>query len=333
MKFFSGLHPQVRHQTADHSAPPDYSGYSNAQLLDQFRGNVWHGLKEENHLAILQELEQRRAAQQGRPAASIAPERDPMLAGAYNGCSNTIWLQLGDHNSYDVLDSYIHESTHAMQEHCANNDIPRYDEHTDTMIRIESARTGSGSLYNYAQSSHGNHNYDIQCNELDSNNQAALTLLSLKDRYGSDPEYQQYMRDREKHFAEVNDALRNEKEGREELQTRQIQNAVAHGDLSKEQAEKLTASIHNDIYTDATSRQSLGVQSRIVEFNRSVEQSHSEAAEVRDRGSQLSQPGQEAAAQTANVGPISRDAPSASGVIRCVFLLLPELPVRLRDPW
>ena len=259
MKLFTRL------SAAFHESHPSYSGKTSSELLDCFYSTNWARYKQDEKLAILQEFENRFAASGGREPAVVLASNDPSLAGAYSSKGNRIWINLQNSNSYDVLDSLVHEANHAQQAYDTEYRPQRYDEHIGGMIRAENARSADRSMYNYAQPSKYNHNYDMQCNELDSNIKAAVFLLNQNERFRDDTVYRDYLSARQKHFREVNNAIVAEAEGRREMQLHQIDAATAHGDLSEQQRNKLTANLSNPEFEDKTVTESCRVEQWISE--------------------------------------------------------------------
>ena len=170
----------------------DYSTYSKDELLDTFKTENWEKLDDENRIAIVQEMENRTAVEQGRPPAEIVSSYDVGTYGGYTSTNNQISINVSDFSSYETLDTYVHESTHAYQSHCIQTG-EGYDDHTLSMMEAEMARDEQGNLYNYARSSP---EYDMQCDELDSNNKAATFMLEQRARYEHDPEYRTYIEER-----------------------------------------------------------------------------------------------------------------------------------------
>ena len=154
---------------SEQNAPKDYSKLSNDQLLDSFKSDNWSQMKENDRVAVIQELENRTAAEQGRESAVVVSSSKVTSYGSYNSTTNQMNINVSNISSYETLDTFAHESNHAYQTYCVNNGIG-YDEYTRNMMGVETARDQNGNLYNYARTSP---QYDMQCNELDSNNKAA----------------------------------------------------------------------------------------------------------------------------------------------------------------
>ena len=136
------------------------------------------------------------------------------------------------------------------------------------MMKVEMARDERGNLYNYATTSP---EYDIQCDELDSNNKAAAYLLAEKDRYGEDPEYRAYIKERAEHFEQVNSSLENDPDKRASLQLNQAEIAWIRGDISDEEYETLTDNISNAEFQDETVDESHKVGDAVTALNAEYE--------------------------------------------------------------
>ena len=154
------------------------------------------------------------------------------------------------------------------QEFAIKNGSEQYDDHTITMMKVEMARDERGNLYNYATTSP---EYDIQCDELDSNNKAAAYLLAEKDRYGEDPEYRAYIKERAEHFEQVNSSLENDSDKRASLQLNQAEIAWIRGDISDEEYETLTDNISNAEFQDETVDESHKVGDAVMALNTEYE--------------------------------------------------------------
>lgn len=241
----------------------DYSTYSKDELLDTFKTENWEKLDDENRIAIVQEMENRTAVEQGRPPAEIVSSYDVGTYGGYTSTNNQISINVSDFSSYETLDTYVHESTHAYQSHCIQTG-EGYDDHTLSMMEAEMARDEQGNLYNYARSSP---EYDMQCDELDSNNKAATFMLEQRARYEHDPEYRTYIEERATHFSEVNSTLDNNFEDRVRLQNDQAYVAYIRGDISEDQYNSLSEKINSEEYQDPTVVQSHDVGDAIEALN------------------------------------------------------------------
>ena len=226
----------------------DYSKFSNDQLLDSFKSDNWSQMKENDRVGVIQELENRAAAEQGREPAVVVSSSRVTSYGSYNSTTNQMNINVSNFSSYETLDTFAHESNHAYQTYCVNNGIG-YDEYTRNMMGVETARDQNGNLYNYARTSP---QYDMQCNELDSNNKAASFVIGEKDRYSSDPAYKDYVAERDSHFKDVNTALDNNQAMRTSMQNDQTYTSYVRGDITEETYNSLSESINDPNHIDPT---------------------------------------------------------------------------------
>ncbi len=226
----------------------DYSKFSNNQLLDSFKSDNWSQMKENDRVGVIQELENRTAAEQGREPAVVVSSSRVTSYGSYNSTTNQMNINVSNFSSYETLDTFAHESNHAYQTYCVNNGIG-YDEYTRNMMGVETARDQNGNLYNYARTSP---QYDMQCNELDSNNKAASFVIGEKDRYSSDPAYKDYVAERDSHFKDVNTALDNNQAMRTSMQNDQTYTSYVRGDITEETYNSLSESINDPNHIDPT---------------------------------------------------------------------------------
>lgn len=240
----------------------NFSQYSNNQLIDQFNSANWNVLSTDNRIGLVQELENRTASAQGREPANVISSDRPGSYGAYNGLSNQMSINVNSFSSYETLDTFYHESNHAYQAHCIEKGIG-YDPHTLDMMAVETARDQNGNLYNYAQQSPF---YDMQCNELDSNNKAAQSMMAHSETFKNDPEYQSYLAERNDHFAEINNNLDNHADMRTSMQNDQAYTSYVRGDIGEEQYEALNNNINNDNFVDQTVQESLSVGAQISDL-------------------------------------------------------------------
>lgn len=250
----------------------NYSNLLEEELLDSFKSENWAELDEEQRIAIVQELENRNAAAQGREPAVVVSMDDGQCYGQYNDSNGQLSIDVMNFSSYETLDTYVHESNHAYQTNCIQSG-QGYDEQTLGMMQAEMARDERGILYNYATVSP---EYDMQCDELDSNNKAAAFLASQKERYQNDPEYGAYMKERAEHFEYVNNSLHQNKEQRVDMQNSQAHLAYDRGDVSEEQYHILSQNINNEQYTDAVVTESYSVGEAVSEINNEFQQNYTE---------------------------------------------------------
>ena len=246
-------------QEQQQNAVKDYTFMSADELLNEMKSDNWGNLSDENKVACLQEVENRNAAAQGREAATVVSYSSAGCYGEYDKASNTIYVNMDCCSSFESLDTVIHEGNHAYQEYCIDNNVG-YDEQTRGMIGVEMARDENGYLYNYQTKSP---NYDMQCDELDSNNRAADFLLKQKERYQNDQGYQSYIAGRNKHFHNVNGALENNKAERVRMQNEQLTEAFMRGDIDRAQYVSMLQKINDPNYVDPTVQESNSIGARI----------------------------------------------------------------------
>lgn len=241
----------------------NFSSYSNSQLIDQFNSNNWNALSADNRIGLVQEMENRTALEQGREPAMVVSSDRPGSYGSYNSLSNQMSINVNSFSSYETLDTFYHESNHAYQAHCVEKGVG-YDAHTLDMMAVENARDQNGNLYNYAQQSPF---YDMQCNELDSNNKAAQSMMAHSDSFKNDPAYQSYIAERNEHFTGVNNALDNHSDMRVSMQNDQAYTSYVRGDIGQEQYENLSNNINDETFIDQTVQESYDVGSQISDLH------------------------------------------------------------------
>lgn len=264
MRFFWIDHEDAREDV-------NYSEKTQDELLNTFKSDEWCQLSEENRVAVIQEIENRNALEQGREPATIVSMSSEGVYGSYNGTSNCIQINVSDFSSYETLDTYVHESNHAYQAYCIENGIG-YDDNVRSMMQAEMARDEKGNLYNYADTSPL---YDMQCDELDSNNKAANFLLAERDRYQGDSEYCAYIQERAEHFEMVNSSLQENVQLRDAMQHNQVYNAYARGDISEEQYADLNTAIGNDGCIDSTVIESQSIGEQMTALSTELQRSNS----------------------------------------------------------
>ncbi len=245
----------------------NYARYSYDDLLNAFCSETWGQFLEENRVALVQEIENRNAAAQGRRPAEIVSNDCGGNYGEYVHSENRIYINMS-FSSYDVLDTYIHESNHAIQQQSIENGTG-YDKHTMTMLKSEMAQNERGNLYNYRTRGIAN---NLQCCELDSNNHAAEFLLKQRERYDHDPQYRAYIKKRAEHFVEVNTSLDNRSEARVNMQDRQSYVAYVRGDISEEEYNAVAADNKSEHFCDLTAERSKSLGRSIAEIDKEYNQ-------------------------------------------------------------
>ena len=251
-----------------------YYKFSDDQLLEFFHSENWSGLSEDARIELFQEMEYRSAALDGRPPANIVSLNNDSCYGKYSPSNDTIAIDVSENSSYEALDTFVHENNHARQNYRVFNG-PGYDEHTESMIQSEMSMDADGKLYNYA---HGD-NYDIQCNELDSNNKAAQFMLEQQDRFGDDPAYREYIANRDHHYNTVLDELEADPAARAKFQHDQAYTSFVRGDIDGEQFETIDSNLNTPGYEDATVADTYQTAEQIHALNMQYQEEESEDEE------------------------------------------------------
>ena len=231
----------------DHKQNINYSHLSNDELFNQFKTEQWHQLEtKEQKIALLQEVENRIAAVNGREPSTVQEITDPTLLGSYNGYTHTISIRLDD-NPYENLDSVIHEAQHANHRYSSTN-ISGLDQKDRAIISLEHypSENGKESFYAYYQHHHGNDLYDIYHSELDANNTAFSVLFSQRERYEDDVNYQAYLEGRNAHFESVNTKLNSMSDEKKEAILHTADYNFMHHYISKEQYQMIHANLQDE---------------------------------------------------------------------------------------
>lgn len=249
------------------------SSLSNSDLLDCFKSENWEKMDEQARIDTVQEMENRNAASQGRIPANVVSSNDPSFYGQFTSTQNTIMINVSDFSSYDVLDTYIHESNHAYQQSCIDNHSGQYDNHTRTMLEAELARDEAGNLYNYRTTTP---EYDMQCSEMDSNNRAVSFLISEQNRFGADQTYQSYILERNSHYTNLNFQLENNYQTRDAMQLEQLYEANARGDLSDASYNLTSSEIKSGVYIDPVVTESFEIGQSLLGISEAYSMESSE---------------------------------------------------------
>ena len=118
----------------DFANKKQYASATDKELLTNFRSENWDKLNNNKRIAVLQEVENRNAASQGRTPCTVRSTDSKSEYGCYYPSSNRIEVNVNDYiknangerisnNSYQVLDTIYHEGEHAHQTNCVNNQI------------------------------------------------------------------------------------------------------------------------------------------------------------------------------------------------------------------
>ena len=211
-----------------------YESFSDKELINNFRSENWEFLSDNQKNQTLQELENREAVKAGRKPAKVTALQGDSYGG-YNSNTETIsintnkYVGLQENTSYEILDSYYHESRHACQEHAGTPQELNTDEKSFDMIKLESMRDEGGHLYNYTNR---NPYYDMQTNEMDSNTYAANKLMDNFDSFSSDKNYDKYLESRSEHFKSVNMSTQKYLSERQNMQSINADRAYKNSDIS-----------------------------------------------------------------------------------------------------
>lgn len=220
--------------------------YSDEELLDFFTSDCWKNC--DKKVEVLQELENREAVRQKRTPAKIEKYKgeENGFYGEYDGTKNIIRINLEDEitviddsggcqskklSSYDVLDSYYHESRHACQEKALIPDDLNIDKRSFEQIKIENKRDSKGNLYNFPRTTK---EYKVLAKELDSNNYAASKMLDNYRSFYRDTEYKKYLKQKNDEFSELDKKLDSSVELRRETFLNNAERAKNKNDITSD---------------------------------------------------------------------------------------------------
>lgn len=228
-----------------------YADSTDKELLTNFRSENWDKLSNNKRIAVLQEVENRNAASQGRTPCTVKSTDSKSEYGCYYPSTNKIEVNVNDHikgengerisnNSYQVLDTIYHEGEHAHQKNCVNNQIgpPQgLSQTTRDFCNIENSK----DVYPEFDEKTGNQiggvmTYNHCTCELDSNNVAARKVMESKDIFRGDKKYDEYLDNREQYFKQASNldmgTVRME-------QYSAIDKAYDNGDISQEKCDDM----------------------------------------------------------------------------------------------
>lgn len=249
----------------------DYEARSESQLLDCFKTKNWERFSSDERLKILRALESEYAVRDGRtmPARIVSTGRKDQI-GYYNSMSNCMGINVNDYSSYEVLDTYIHEKTHAHQANCMRNGLG-YNSELMGMMKVENARDELGNLYNYKTSTPL---YDLQYSELDSNYEAAKFMLGHRNRFEKDKAYKDYISERTNHFQTVNTHLTEDYEQRKIMQNMQVETSLSRGDISRDTYFTLMDKINNKMTGDLMAIRTYDIGNKVSQLNQKYSREH-----------------------------------------------------------
>ena len=222
-----------------------YADYSNEELMSNFRSENWGKLSHSKRIAVLQEVENRNAASQGRKPCSVKPAESKNDYGCYYAHSNRIEVNVNDsikdadgkrigNSSYQVLDTIYHEGEHAHQTNCVKNQVgpPQgLPETTRDLCKVEDSRGVYPKFDKNGNQVGGVMRYSYCTCELDSNNAAARKVLESGEQFRGDTKYDEYLADRERHFERVSNFDMSEVRSQ---QNDAVYKAYQNGDISQQ---------------------------------------------------------------------------------------------------
>lgn len=235
-----------------------YSKLSEKELLSRFKSDSWAKLNQQEKIDTIQELENRYAVEQKRPVSKIEAEDNPYNYGSYAKSENTIRIRMEDseaNTSYEMLDSYYHESRHAQQ-YQAIESGKGLDETTRNVCQTELRGNYVG----------GGKYYDMQTCEMDSNNYAADKMLSNKALFEGDEKYNEYLERRQEHFEEVNKSCHEDEDFRARQQINNVDKSLARGSITEKQANQIKEQVYSD-NDDHVLAESCDIEDRLREEN------------------------------------------------------------------
>lgn len=235
-----------------------YADYSNEELMSNFRSENWGKLSHSKRIAVLQEVENRNAASQGRKPCTVKPAESKNDYGCYYAHSNRIEVNVNDsikdadgkrisNSSYQVLDTIYHEGEHAHQTNCVKNQIapPQgLPETTRDLCKVEDSRGVYPKFDKNGNQVGGVMRYSYCTCELDSNNAAARKVLESGEQFRGDTKYDEYLADRERHFERVSNFDMSDVRSQ---QNDAVYKAYQNGDISQQK--------HDDMRLDKLNKE------------------------------------------------------------------------------
>ena len=226
----------------------NYSKLSDKELLTNFRSENWAKLNSTDRIKVLQEVENRNAAEQGREPCLVKSVAGKEQYGCYYPTSNKIEVNVENsiknkdgsitqNNSYQVLDTIYHEGEHAHQTNCVKNNIepPQgLPKTTRDMCEIENSGNNYQGVISYS---------NCTC-EIDSNNVAAKKVLESKELFKDDVEFNNYIDDRCEYFERV----KNKDMSQVHMQQNEaVYRAYSRGDIDMKKHDDI---LLNEVYKD-----------------------------------------------------------------------------------
>lgn len=239
-----------------------YSKLSEKELLTRFQSDCWNNLNQQGKIDTIQELENRYAVEQKRPVCKIESENNPNNYGSYSRSSNSIRISMEEseqNTSYEMLDSYFHESRHAQQ-YRAIETGKGLDETTRNICQTELGNNYVG----------GGKYYDMQTCEMDSNNYAATKMLANKNLFEDDEEFNKYLERRQEHFEKTNKSCHDESDYRLNQQIENTSKSFENGDITEKQVSQIKEHLYNS-EDDPVLKESCSIEGRLREENQEKE--------------------------------------------------------------
>lgn len=202
MSFFSLFQPKTQknldpHQKEIQDYKKQLQAVTNDTLLSNFRSDSWEKINDaDKRIALLQEVENRNAADQGREPCTVKKlESLTTDYGVYSGRSRTISVNINDqlvsnrgiinNSSYEVLDTIYHEGEHAYQDKCI-----------ETKTGLPKTTIDMCDVENVPGNYQGKIPYDHCTCEVDSNNVAVNKVMDSGKLFEGDPKYSEYLEKR-----------------------------------------------------------------------------------------------------------------------------------------
>lgn len=226
----------------------NYANSTDKELLSCIRSEQWSNLNDNQKIAILQEVENRNAAEQERPVCKVNKNNKMDSYGRYSLGENAIEVNLksaGNNNSYNILDTVYHEGEHAHQVNCIKygvNPPKGLPKETREMCELEFNGYRHPPQY---QTIGGKRiitrepiiEYGKRTCEADSRNFAVSKVMEDKEIFRGDPEYANYLQNTSDTIENYNSIKMAEIR---KQQSELIWEARKNNDISQERYEDMT---------------------------------------------------------------------------------------------
>ena len=233
-----------------------YADYSNEELMSTFRSENWDKLSHSKRIKVLQEVENRNAASQGRTACTVKPMNSNTNYGRYYPNCNLIEVNVNDflktknekesNSSYQALDTIYHEGEHAHQINCVKNQMgpPQgLPEMTRDLCKVESSDGVYPEFDKDGRQIDGLMDYINCTSELDSNNAATKKILESREQFRGDTKYDEYLANRAEYFENISNV--NMSYVRMQ-QGASVYRAYENGDISQEKLDNISEALHTE---------------------------------------------------------------------------------------